>query len=115
MTNKESQSVEYKQTWRNDCLKVISAFANSDGGVLFIGFDDTGKPHGLRNTKRLSLNNRQIKAVIYVKKNGKITNKEYREITGLSDEGARMDINALIEKKILVPKGKGRNVHYTFK
>ncbi len=53
--------------------------------------------------------------MIYVKKNGKITNKEYREITGLSDEGARMDINALIEKKILVPKGKGRNVHYTFK
>ena len=53
MTNKESQSVEYKQTWRNDCLKVISAFANSDGGVLFIGFDDTGKPHGLRNTKKL--------------------------------------------------------------
>ncbi len=51
--NKESQTVEYKQTWRNDCLKVVSAFANSDGGVLIIGLDDRGKPAGLKNVKRL--------------------------------------------------------------
>lgn len=31
MTNKESQTVEYKQNWHDDCLKAISAFANSDG------------------------------------------------------------------------------------
>jgi len=36
MTNKESQAVEYKQNWRNDCLKAVSAFANSDGGKLII-------------------------------------------------------------------------------
>ena len=53
MTNKESQSVEYKQTWRDDCLKAISAFANSVGGTLFIGLDDQGKPSGLKNVKRL--------------------------------------------------------------
>ncbi len=51
--NKESQTVEYKQTWRNDSLKVVSAFANSDGGVLIIGLDDRGKPAGLKNVKRL--------------------------------------------------------------
>ena len=53
MTNKESQTVECKQTWRNDCLKAVSAFANSDGGVLIIGLDDKGKPSGLKNVKRL--------------------------------------------------------------
>ena len=53
MTNKESQTVEYKQTWRNDCLKAVSAFANSDGGVLIIGLDDRGKPSGLKNAKKL--------------------------------------------------------------
>ena len=53
MTNKESQAVEYKQNWRNDCLKVISAFANSDGGKLIIGLDDQGEPSGLQNIKRL--------------------------------------------------------------
>jgi len=53
MTNKESQTVEYKQTWRNDCLKAVSAFANSYGGVLIIGLDDRGKPSGLKNAKKL--------------------------------------------------------------
>ncbi len=52
MTNKESQTVEYKQNWRDDCLKAISAFANSDGGNLIIGLDDKGKPSGLKNVKR---------------------------------------------------------------
>ncbi|MCW3994394.1 MAG: putative DNA binding domain-containing protein, partial [Candidatus Bathyarchaeota archaeon] len=53
MTNKESQTVEYKQNWRYDCLKVISAFANNIGGVLFIGLDDQGTPTGLKNIKKL--------------------------------------------------------------
>jgi len=53
MTNKESQTVEYKQNWRNDCLKAVSAFANSDGGVLIIGLDDRGNPTGLKNAKKL--------------------------------------------------------------
>ncbi len=53
MTNKESQTVEYKQNWRNDCLKAVSAFANSDGGMLIIGLDDRGKPSGLKNAKKL--------------------------------------------------------------
>ena len=53
MANKESQAVEYKQNWRYDCLKVISAFANNIGGVLFIGLDDQGTPTGLKNIKKL--------------------------------------------------------------
>jgi len=53
MTNKESQTLEYKQSWRNDCLKAVSAFANSDGGMLIVGLDDMGKPSGLKNFKKL--------------------------------------------------------------
>ena len=53
MTNKESQKLEYKQSWRNDCLKAVSAFENSDGGVLIVGLDDKGKSSGLKNIKRL--------------------------------------------------------------
>ena len=47
MANKESQTVEYKQNWHNEYLKVVSAFANSSGGVLYIGLDDQGKSFGL--------------------------------------------------------------------
>jgi len=53
MANKESQTIEYKQTWRNDWLKVLSAFANGNGGILIIGIDDNGVPVGLKNTQRL--------------------------------------------------------------
>ena len=63
----------------------------------------------------LGLNDRQIKAVMYVKEKGKITNKEYREMAGLSDEGARISLNELVEKRILLSKGSGRNVHYILK
>jgi len=53
MANKESQTIEYKQNWRDDCLKVVSAFANNIGGTLIIGLDDQGNPTGLKNVKRL--------------------------------------------------------------
>ncbi len=53
MTDKESQTVEYKQVWRNDCLKAVSAFANSSGGLLMVGLDDRGQPAGLKNVKKL--------------------------------------------------------------
>ena len=61
------------------------------------------------------MNERQIKAVMYVKEKGKITNKEYREITGLSDEGARININELVDKGVLLSKGRGRSIHYVLK
>jgi ATP-dependent DNA helicase RecG len=53
MENQESQNIEYKQIWRNDCLKAICAFANGDGGVLSIGIDDKGELVGLTNKKKL--------------------------------------------------------------
>jgi ATP-dependent DNA helicase RecG len=63
----------------------------------------------------MGLNDRQVKAVNYVREKGKITNKEYRELTGLSDEGARLDFALLIEKGILLPKGSGRGALYVLK
>ncbi|GAG72996.1 unnamed protein product, partial [marine sediment metagenome] len=44
------------------------------------------------NLKKLGISERQIRAVMYVKGKGKITNKEYRELTGLSDKGERAAI-----------------------
>ena len=46
---------------------------------------------------------------------GGILNKDYRELFGLSDEGARKDLNRLVEKNILSLKGKGRSAHYILK
>jgi ATP-dependent DNA helicase RecG len=49
----------------------------------------------------MDLNEKQIKAVMYVKEKGRIANKEYCKITGLSDEGSRIDLKELVEKDIL--------------
>jgi ATP-dependent DNA helicase RecG len=38
----ESQSIEYKKSWRDEYLKWICGFANANGGKLFIGIDDNG-------------------------------------------------------------------------
>ncbi|MBI4725873.1 putative DNA binding domain-containing protein [candidate division TA06 bacterium] len=49
----ESQDTEFKSTWRDEYLKAICAFANTNGGTLFIGIDDKGKPVGITDAKRM--------------------------------------------------------------
>jgi ATP-dependent DNA helicase RecG len=65
--------------------------------------------------RSLGLNDRHVVATGYLKEKGKITNKEYRELTGLSDEGARTDLNKLVEAGVFLVKGRGRGVHYVLK
>jgi ATP-dependent DNA helicase RecG len=49
----ESQITECKQIWKDDYLKTITAFANTEGGTLWIGIDDNGNITGINNTKEL--------------------------------------------------------------
>ena len=49
----ENQHTEYKQSWKDDYLKWVCAFANTDGGVLYVGVDDSGMVCGIANSKRL--------------------------------------------------------------
>ena len=50
----ESQSIEYKKTWRDEYLKWICAFANTEGGKLYIGIDDNGNVCGVDDSHKLS-------------------------------------------------------------
>ena len=49
----ESQYIEWKSKWRDEYLKWICGFANSQGGKIFIGIDDKGRVLGIENGKRL--------------------------------------------------------------
>ena len=51
--NSETQILEFKESWRDEYLRTVCAFANSTGGKLIIGKDDNGNPVGLKNSKRL--------------------------------------------------------------
>ena len=39
----ETQTVEFKETWTDDCYKEMAAFANSQGGALYIGIRDNAQ------------------------------------------------------------------------
>ena len=47
------------------------------------------------NLRKMGLNERQIKAVIYVKQKGKITNKEYQFLNAVSNKTAYLELNDL--------------------
>lgn len=49
----ENQNKEFKTIWKDEYLAWICAFANSDGGVLYIGVDDNGQVVGVQNVKKL--------------------------------------------------------------
>ena len=52
-TMKEDQHTEFKRNWRDDYLKELCAFANSQGGMLYIGVEDTGTIVGVSDAKAL--------------------------------------------------------------
>ncbi len=58
------------------------------------------------------LNERQVEAVLYVGEHGRITNREYRELFGVSNYTAAMDLKELTEKLVLVAEGMGRGRYY---
>ena len=39
----EGETVEFKQSWTNDCLKTLAAFANTNGGTLLVSVNDAGQ------------------------------------------------------------------------
>jgi predicted HTH transcriptional regulator len=53
-----------------------------------------------------------MRIIEFINQNGKITNRDVREMFKLSNRVALDEINKLIELQLLKPKGKGRALHY---
>lgn len=83
----ESQTTEFKCDWRDEYLRIICAFANTDGGKLIIGVNDTGKPIGVKNSKKLleDLPNK-IEDVLGIVPKVKLTKKGNKEIVTVEVE-----------------------------
>jgi ATP-dependent DNA helicase RecG len=59
------------------------------------------------------LNERQQKAIKYLLKHKKITNREYREINlDISDRTALNDLNELVQKNVITAKGEKKHRYY---
>ncbi len=111
----------YIDAWGRGTLKIIDACLEAelpepliierDGGFLVELFKDRFSENQLKN---LDLNERQIKAVLYVKENGKITNSEYQKLFDVARNTASNDLNNLVKQNILKSSGaKGAGAFYT--
>jgi ATP-dependent DNA helicase RecG len=67
----------------------------------------------MEDLTNLGLSERQIKAVLYVKEKGKITNGEYQEINEIGKSVTIDDLRNLVDKQLLVRIGEtGRGTYY---
>ncbi len=63
--------------------------------------------------RKRGLNERQIKAVMYVKEKGKITNKEYQQLMQVSKAMATIELSDLVTKQVFLRKGvTGKGTQY---
>lgn len=71
-------------------------------------------PYTPERLRRMGLNERQIKAVLYVKEHGSISNREYQQLTGVSKRTASDELSDLVEKGVLSKVGgqRGRGTLY---
>ncbi|NJE31490.1 DeoR family transcriptional regulator [Thermococcus sp. 18S1] len=113
----------YVEKWGSGTLRILKAFEEAKlprpefkeafGGFQVVFYRDWLTEERLRE---LGLNERQVKAVLYVKERESITNREYREMFGVSKETAKRDLKELVDAGIFEKTGEtGRGVRYILK
>lgn len=83
----ESHTTEFKSSWRDEYLKWICVFANTNGGRLLIGVDDNGNPVGVKDSKKLleDLPNK-FRDILGIIPSVQLEKKESKEIIGIEVE-----------------------------
>jgi ATP-dependent DNA helicase RecG len=105
--------------WGRGTLKVIDAcreaglpqpkFEEHFGGFMVTLFKDRFNEEQL---VKLGLNPRQVKAVLFVKEKGKITNSGYREINDVAERTALRDLDELVSTNVLKKHGEKKGAYY---
>jgi ATP-dependent DNA helicase RecG len=112
----------YIDAWGRGTLKIINSCREAelpepemkevDGGFLVTVFHGVTEEH----LQKLGLSDRQIKALIFLKENKKITNKNYQQINHCSRNTATNDLSDLIEKGFIIQSHvKGAGSFYILK
>jgi ATP-dependent DNA helicase RecG len=109
----------YIDAWGSGTLKIISTckeaglpdpeIIEQDGGILVTLFKNK---YSAEQLQKLGLNERQIKAVLYVVENGSITNSRYQKVCNTSERTALRDLEELIGKGVLVKTGLKKGTSY---
>ncbi|MDO8885970.1 Fic family protein [Candidatus Oleimmundimicrobium sp.] len=68
----------------------------------------------LKRTEKgqIALTERQMRIIEFINQNGKITNRDVREMFKISDRAALKEIRKLVDLKVIKSEGKGRSLSY---
>jgi len=109
----------YIDSWGRGTIKIIEACREANlpepvlkeeqGGFLSKIYKDRFTEEQL---KKLGLNERQIEAVIYTKKYGKITNSDYQKLCNVSERTALRDLDDLINRDVIKKEGEKKGTYY---
>ncbi len=103
----------YIEAWGRGTIKIIEQC--KEHGLPNPEFQNTGKDFWVVFKKdifnkeyleNLKLNERQVKAVLFVKEKGKISNKDYQTLNKCSRNTASNDLSELLNRDILISSGK---------
>jgi len=102
------------EAWGRGTIKIINECKNvglpepliesTFGGICVTLFKNIFNEKVL---KEKGLNDRQIRAINFVKENGRITNKDYQKLNDVSRETATRDLKILVELEIVMALGNG--------
>lgn len=109
----------YIDSWGRGTIKIIEACKEVDlpepelkeeqGGFLSKIFKER---FNIEQLKKAGLNERQVKAVDYIKESSKITNSVYQLLNKVSERTALRDLEELSKKGILIKKGEKKGTYY---
>ena len=111
----------YIESWGRGTIKILNECKQSGIPEPVFSYDSSDMSVEFRKDiynekylKSLNLNERQIKAVLYLKEKGKINNSDYQNLNNVSRETATRDLKELINKQLMKPSGqKGAGAFYT--
>jgi ATP-dependent DNA helicase RecG len=112
----------YIDSWGRGTLKIINACKEADlpepemkeefGGMMVTLFKGRYQ-YTEGQLRTMGLNERQVKAVLYVVENGSITNAQYQKLNFVGKTVTTEELQALIEKSLIRQTGsKGRGSKY---
>lgn len=112
----------YIEAWGRGTIKIIKECKQANIPEPIFNYNSSEISIELRKDiynekylQSLNLNDRQIKAVLFVKNKGKITNSEYQEINQITDRTALRDLELLVELDILKRIGEKKGSYYQLK
>lgn len=109
----------YIESWGRGTIKIINECTKAGIPEPVFTYDSSDISvefrkdiYNEKHLQSLGLNVRQVKAVLYVKEKGRITNKEYQEINNTTDRTALRDLETLIQLNIIKRIGEKKGAYY---